>query len=227
MQPLLIEAEIRTPGGKGDAKRLRRAGKVPAIVYGAGQDFIPVAVSPRQLEPLLRAERRNIILTLQIKDGERTPVMMADPQFEPVRGTLLHVDLKRIAMDRKIRVAVPITLVGEAEGVKVQGGFLETVLREVEVECLPTAMPETLPVTVDALCMGDQVRVADLQKQWGESIRFLHDPHSVICHVVAPKVVEAAPVAAAILEAPAEPEVIRKGKAVEKEEGEAAESSEK
>ena len=224
MQQTVIDAAIRTPGGKSGAGRLRRAGKVPAVVYGAGKSSIPVALNPRQLQPILRTDRRNIILTLQIEDGERTPVMMADPQFEPLRGTLLHVDLKRIAMDRKFRVTVPVIAVGEAEGVKVQGGQLEVVLRELEVECLPSNMPESLTIAVDALRIGDQIRVADLQKQLDEQVRLVHDPHSVICHVVAPKVVvEAAPVAA---EAAAEPEVIRKGKVAEDKEG-AAESSEK
>src|SRR3989304_1497106 len=98
MQQIVIDATIRTPGNKNAAGRLRRSGKVLAVVYGAGKDSIPVELNPRQLQPILRTERRNIILTLQIENGESTPVMMAYPQFHPVRGTLLPVDLRRIAM---------------------------------------------------------------------------------------------------------------------------------
>ena len=223
MQQIVIDATIRTPGNKNAAGRLRRSGKVLAVVYGAGKDSIPVELNPRQLQPILRTERRNIILTLQIENGERTPVMMAYPQFQPVRGTLLHVDLRRIAMDRKFRVSVPITMTGEAEGVKVQGGLLEVVMREVEVECLPTNMPEIFTIAVDTLHLGEQVRVADLQKQVGEQILLLHDPHSVIGHVVTPRVVVEAAPAVAEVEAAAEPEVIRKGKVVEEEQKESSE----
>src|SRR6185312_231864 len=134
----------RTPGNKNAARRVRRDGKVPAVVYGAGKDAVSVAVDPRQVKLILHsATGHNTIFDLAM-DGERTKAMIVDWQYEPIKGSLLHIDLKRIAMDQKLRVNVPIALKGEAVGVKQQGGILEQVLREVEVECLPGDIPNTI-----------------------------------------------------------------------------------
>lgn len=150
--------------------------------------------------------------------------MIAETQWEPVRGTVRHVDFKRVLMDKKIRVPVSIVPVGEAQGIKEQGGLFEVVLREVEVECLPADLPEHITVDVSSLLIGQHVRVGDIQKQIGDRVRILRDPQAVVCHVVAPKVVEEAkPAEAAAAEAPAEPEVIKKGKTTE--EGEEAEQA--
>ena len=141
--------------------------------------------------------------------------MIVDTQFEPVRGHLLHADLKRIAMDKKLKVSVHVVLTGESPGVKLQGGILEVVLREVEVECLPTDIPEQLQIGIETLEMGHYIRVADLQKTTEGKIQILSDPDGVICHVVAPKAEEVKPEEEEAAEAAEEPELIKKGKAAE------------
>src|ERR1700751_4709477 len=133
----LLEAQPRTPGNKNDARRVRRDGKIPAVVYGAGKDALSVSVDPRQVTRILNSETgHNTIFDLAL-DGARSKAMIVDWQYEPIKGKLLHIDVKRIAMDQKLAVMVPILLKGEPAGVKTQGGILEQMLREVEIECLP------------------------------------------------------------------------------------------
>jgi len=165
------------------------------------------------------------LFQLQVQGSEETLAMIAEAQWEPVRGTLRHVDFKRVLMDQKIRVAVPIVTVGEARGIKEQGGVFEVVLRQVDVECLPADLPEEFTIPVTELMIGQHVRVSDLQAQVGDKVRLLREPQAVICHVVAPKAVEEEkPAEVVAAEAPAEPEVIKKGKTVEEGE-EAAEAA--
>src|SRR6266849_8331407 len=141
----ILEAHPREAGTKNDARRVRREGKVPGVVYGAGKDSLSVAVDPRQVLRILHSETgHNTIFDLSLNGGEHTKAMIVDWQFEPIKGKLLHIDLKRIAMDRKLTVMVPIVLKGEAAGVKQQGGILEQVLREVEIQCLPGDIPTSL-----------------------------------------------------------------------------------
>ena len=117
-------------------------GKIPGVVYGAGKDSLPVTLDPRQVTRILHSETgHNTIFDLAVEGGERTKAMIVDWQYEPIKGHLLHIDLKRIAMDQKLTVSVPIVLKGEAAGVKQQGGILEQILREVEIECLPGDIP--------------------------------------------------------------------------------------
>src|SRR5215468_8914646 len=150
----LLEAQARTPGTKNDARRVRKQGKVPAVVYGAGKAALPVSVDPRQVSRILHSETgHNTVFDLAI-DGERTKAMIVDWQYEPIKGALLHIDLKRIAMDQKLRVNVPIELTGEAAGVKEQGGILEQIVREVELECLPSDIPNAIDVDVSELVFG-------------------------------------------------------------------------
>src|SRR5580765_2446651 len=133
----VLEAQTREPGTKNHARRVRRDGKIPAVVYGAGKDSVPVSVDPRVVTRILNSETgHNTIFDLAL-DGAKTKAMIVDWQYEPIKGKLLHIDVKRIAMDKKLAVMVPIELVGEPAGVKTQGGILEQMLREVEVECLP------------------------------------------------------------------------------------------
>src|SRR5215813_2014359 len=133
----LLEAQPRTPGNKNDARRVRRGGKIPGVVYGAGKNALSVSLDPRQVSRILHSKTgHNTIFDLAL-DGEKTKAMIVDWQYEPIKGALLHIDLKRIAMDKKLTVQVPITLKGEASGVKNEGGILEQLLREVELECLP------------------------------------------------------------------------------------------
>jgi large subunit ribosomal protein L25 len=219
-----LEAEPRRPGNKNEARRVRRSGKIPAVVYGAGKNAVPVSVDPRQVSRILHSESgHNTIFDLAL-DGQRSKAMIVDWQYEPIKGALLHIDLKRIAMDQKLKVLVPIILKGEAAGVKQQGGILEQVLREVEVECLPGDIPSHIDADVTELVFGKVLRVADLPH--GEKLKFLTDPNQTVAHVtsvkeeVAPTPEAAAAEAAA---APAEPEVIKKGK--QEVEGEGAEEA--
>src|SRR6266851_3883350 len=204
----VLEANPRTPGTKNDARRVRRQGKVPAVVYGAGKQAVPVSVDPRQVSRILHSKTgHNTVFDLTV-DGERTKAMIVDWQYEPIKGALLHIDLKRIAMDQKLKVNVPIVLKGEAAGVKQQGGILEQILREVEIECLPTDIPSHIEADVSELVFGKVLRVADLPH--GERLKFLSDPNQPVAHVITVKE-EVAPtpeaVAAEAGAVPAEPEV--------------------
>jgi large subunit ribosomal protein L25 len=216
----ILEAQPRTPGTKNDARRVRRDGKVPAVVYGAGKDAVPVSVDPRQVTRILHsATGHNTVFDLAV-DGDRTKAMIVDWQYEPIKGSLLHIDVKRIAMDQKLRVNVPIELVGEPAGVKQQGGILEQLLREVEIECLPGDIPNQVDLNVADLVFGMVLRVADLPKS--DKLKFLSDEDQPVAHVITIKE-EEAPAADAIAGAaaatPAEPEVIKKGKQETEEEG--------
>src|SRR6266704_1513547 len=170
----LLEAEPRTAGNKNEARRVRRGGKIPAVLYGAGKDALALSLDPRQVSRILRSETGyNTVFELELQ-GNRTKAMIVDWQYEPIKGALLHIDLKRIAMDQRLRVNVPIELVGEPAGVKQQGGILEQILREVEIECLPSDIPNSVEMSVAELVFGMVLRVSDLPHS--EKLRFLTDP---------------------------------------------------
>jgi large subunit ribosomal protein L25 len=217
-----VEAKPRQGGGKNDARRLRQTGMIPAVVYGAGQESLAIAVDPKQMNRILHSESgHNSIFDLSL-DGKSAKVMIVDWQYEPIKGALLHVDLKRIAMDKVLRVRVPVVLKGEAPGVKTQGGILEQILRELEIECLPADIPGHIDADVSQLMFGQVIRVSDLPH--AGKLKFLTDEGQSVAHVVAVKeVVEPTPAEGAVegAAAPAEPEVIKKGK--QEAEGEAAE----
>jgi large subunit ribosomal protein L25 len=220
-----IEAEIRSDRGKNAARRVRMAGHVPGVLYGAGAESLALTLEPRQILAALHSHTgHNTIFELSMKNGDSCPAMVVEEQYEPVKGKLLHLDLKRIALDRKLRVSVPIVTTGEAKGVKIQGGILEVVTRLVEIECLPSEIPDHIAVAVDELMIGEPIRLGDLQKGLGEKVSLVGDAHAVICHVVAPAAEEVAPVVGVAAEAGAEPEVIKKGKAGEEGEEGAAEA---
>jgi large subunit ribosomal protein L25 len=218
----LLEAQPRESGTKNDARRVRRDGKIPAVVYGAGKNAQPVSVDPRQVSRILHSETgHNTVFDLAL-EGERSKAMIVDWQYEPIKGSLLHIDLKRIAMDQKLRVNVPIELVGEPAGVKQQGGILEQIAREVEIECLPADIPNEIQLNVAELVFGMVLRIADLPKN--DKVKYISDPDQPVAHIISIKE-EEAPAEAAVGEAaaaPAEPEVIKKGKQETAEEGEAA-----
>ena len=218
-EAITVEAETREEFGKNEARRMRRSGRIPAVVYGAGGPALSIAVDPRKILAVLQSESgHNAIFTLEIHGKAPVRVMIRDWQAEPVRGDLLHVDMMRIARDAKLRVKVPVHITGEAKGVKVQDGILEPLLREVELECLPDDIPDHITVDVTELMLGQSLRVANLPV--GEKVKVLTDPNRVVVHVVALRAVaEEAPAPEVAAAAPAEPEVIRKGKA-EAEEGE-------
>lgn len=201
-----LEAELRSQTGKGAAHKIRREGKIPATVYGAHQGPVNVTVDPKTVASILHSESgHNTIVQIQIHGGETASAMIVDWQRDPVKGKLLHVDLKRIAMNEVMRVKVPVVTRGEAYGVKTQGGILEQVTREVEVECLPGQIPEHLYVDVAELAIGQSLRVGDLRLDAG--VRLLMDADRVIVHVIAVKEsVTATPEAAAPAAEEAKPE---------------------
>ena len=219
---ITVAAEVRTSRGKNEAHRTRRAGLIPAVVYGAYQEPVSVAVNPREISKIIRsATGYNTIFDLQIAGAETTPVMVVDQQVDPIRGTLLHADFKRIDLTKRIRVSVPVGTTGEAKGVKVQGGLLEVITRSIEIECLPDEIPEKFTVDVTELMIGQAKRASDVALSG--SMKLVSSPDSVIAHSVALRAeevaapVEGAPAAAATPAAgteagAAEPEVIKKGK---------------
>jgi large subunit ribosomal protein L25 len=222
----LVEAQPRTERGKNEARRVRRGGRIPAVLYGAKKETVAISVDPKQIARILTSESgHNSIFDVQVGE-ERTKAMIVDWQYEPIKGALLHIDLKRIAMDERLKVSVPIMLKGEAAGVKQQGGILEQVLREVELECLPGDIPGHIDMDVSELVFGKLLRVSDLPRS--ASLKFLTDPNQTVAHIISVKE-EVAPTPEAVaVEAaavPAEPEVIKKGKQeAEEGEGEATEA---
>ena len=197
---------------KNAARRVRVKGKIPAVVYGAAEPAIAIEVDPKQIQKILHSETgHNSIFDLQINGSTaKTKAMIVDWQYEPIKGTLMHIDLKRIALDKAMRVEVPIQLVGAAIGVKTQGGILDQVLRELEIECLPGDIPSHIDLDVTQMSIGDVLRVSDLPHS--EKLKFLTDEDATVAHVVAIKE-EVAPVEEVVAAAtPAEPEVVKKGK---------------
>src|SRR6202035_516832 len=161
----LLEAQPREAGTKNDARKVRRGGKIPAVVYGAGQDSVAITVDPRHVLRILHSETgHNTIFDLALAGGARAKAMIVDWQYEPIKGTLLHIDLKRIALDKTLVVKVPIVMKGEAVGVKQFGGILELLLREVEIECLPGDIPSAIEADVSELVFGKVMRVSDLAR---------------------------------------------------------------
>jgi len=208
-----IDAVVATPRegkfNKNAARRVRVAGKIPAVVYGAGQDAVAVAVDPRVITKILHSDSgHNTIFDLNVEGSAVVKAMIVDWQHEPIKGALLHIDLKRIAMDKMMRVSVPIQLVGTPVGVKSQGGILEHVMREVEIECLPNDIPSHLDVDVTGLELHGIIHVTDLPHSG--SIKFLGDENATVAHVTIIK--EEVVAVDAVVAAPAEPEVAKKGK---------------
>jgi large subunit ribosomal protein L25 len=211
---ITIVGEPRATRGKNEARRLRVSGSIPAVVYGAGGDPLPVSVNPKQVTRILASSTgHNTIFNLDTKDGGATPVMVVDWQQDPIKGRLLHVDLLRIDLSKRLRVQVPVHTTGEPTGVKVQGGLLEIVSREVEIECLPDDIPEAFMVDVAGLSIGQSIRSGDIAMTG--SMQLTSPADTVIAHVVALRATEEAAPAegeAAAGTAAAEPEVIKKGK---------------
>lgn len=222
MEQLVVEAEPRESTGKGVARKLRRAGRVPAVAYGGKSEPWALSVDLRLVDRILHSGAgQNAVFTLKIKGKGNVPAMIRDAQHDPVKGLLMHVDFLRVALDTRLKVKVPVEVKGEPIGVKQQGGLLEIVQREVEVECLPADIPEHFTVDVGELSINDGIRVGDLKVD-NRKIKVLTDSTRVIAHVLPPRAEEEekpAEVAVAGAEAaPAEPELIRKPRA--EEEGE-------
>jgi large subunit ribosomal protein L25 len=207
---------VRTSRGKNEARRTRHAGQIPGVVYGAFKDPVSIAVNPREISKIVRsATGYNTIFNLQINGGETTPVMVVDQQVDPLKGTVLHADFKRIDLSKRLRVSIPVHTTGEPAGVKVQGGLLEIVTRSIEIECLPDDIPESFTVDVSELMIGQSKRAGDVAVP--ESAKLVSSAETVIAHVVTMRAEEVvAPVEAAVapeaVAGAAEPEVIKKGK---------------
>jgi len=216
MAEIIVTAKGRDGRGKNAARRLRRDGMIPGVVYGGKGENVAVAVDPKALKKVLRSEAgRNTILKLDIAGAGATNAILKSWQVDPVKENFLHADFYRIAMDVAIRVTVPVLVRGEARGVKVDAGILELIMREIEVECLPGDIPEHIAVDVSDLGLNGALRVSDLQVN--EKVKVLESADQVVVHVVSVKEeVVAAPGAAVPVEgeaaAPAEPEVLKKGK---------------
>jgi large subunit ribosomal protein L25 len=218
---ITVVAESRDSRGKNEARRLRAKGSMPAVVYGGPAGPTAVAVSPKELTRILNSKTgHNTIFNLSMTGSESTPVMVVDWQYDPIKDSLLHVDLKRIDLSERITVKVPVVTHGDPKGVKIQGGIHEIITREVEIECLPDEIPEQFVMNVAELMIGESVRASDIPMVG--SMKLLSPPDAVISHVVSLKV-EEEPVAAEAVVAPTtgEPEVLKKGKK-EEEGGEAA-----
>ena len=206
----VVSAEARSSRGKNEARRVRVSGRIPAIIYGAFKDPVAVSVNPKDILKIIRSKTgHNSIFDVEVPGTEKTPVIVADEQYHPVKGTLMHIDLKRIDLTRKLRVSIPVHTKGEPKGVKQQGGVLDVVTKRIEIECIPDDIPDEYIVDVTELMIGNAIRVKELALK--EGIRVLTSPDVVIAHVVGIKE-EAAPVAEVVAAAPAEPEVAKKGK---------------
>ena len=212
---ITIEANTRDERGKNPARRLRGAGLAPAVLYGAEKEPVAVTIVPKEINKILQSSTgHNTIFNLAVKNGETTPVMIIDWQHDPVKENLLHIDLKRIDPTKHIVVKVPVHVTGEAKGVKIQGGLLEVITRDIEIDCLPDDIPEHFTVDVTELNIGGSIRAGAVPM--AGSMKLVSDKETVVCHVVALKAeVVAEPDVAAVVVAgdkAAEPEVIKKGK---------------
>ena len=215
-----LSAVTRSGRGKNEARRLRSSGQLPAVVYGGeSKEGISVSVDPKALLHILHSESGvNTLISLSVDDGAVNRVLVKEFQVHPVTSHLLHVDFFQLALDKAITVSVPVVLVGEPEGVKVQGGLVDFVQREVQVECMPTEIPEHIELDISQLLIGQGVRLREVLK--GVSWSPVSDPDTLLVHVIAPKVEEeetaegdeVAEGAAEGTEEGGEPEVIKKGK---------------
>ena len=219
--PELVVAKPRTGKfNKNAARRVRVAGKIPAVLYGAGHDAVAVEVDPKQITRILFSETgHNTIFDVQVEGVPSAKAMIVDWQREPLNDRLIHIDMKRIALDKLLQVSVRVKLLGVPTGVKNEGGILDQVMREVEIECLPADIPNHIDVDVTGLAMHGVLRVSDLPHS--DKIKYLTQEDATVAHVVtireevvaAPAEGEAVAGAEGATAAPAEPEVAKKGKA--------------
>jgi large subunit ribosomal protein L25 len=217
-----LDAVKREGRGKNEANRLRASGRIPAVVYGTREDGkapqgVPVAVDPKAVLKILRSDSgANTLINLRV-DGSESRVMVKEYQLDPITHGLLHADFYQLAMDKMLTVTVPVLIKGEPRGVKLQGGLLDFVTREIQVQSLPTDIPEHIDVDVSELMLNQAIRLKDLPEnpKW----KPINDPETMLVHVVLPKAEESAAATTTEGAAPAaaEPEVIKKGKPDEKD----------
>jgi len=228
MKTIELNVERREETGKNEARRSRARGRIPAVVYGAGKPTVPIALDRKALTDAFRkGAGENAIFLLKLAGSDQTRhAMIRELARDPVSREALHIDFVRVLMDTKIRVKVPIEVVGLAKGVKSEGGILDFVTREVEIECLPGNIPAHLPIDVSELGIGDALRIASLPPV--EGVTVVDDPEKVLVHVTHPTQEKEPEVAAAEAAAePTEPEVLKKGKVATEEEAPEPEKVEK
>lgn len=210
-----LEATVRDTFGKNEARRTRRAGRVPGVVYGGPTEgserpATAIAVDPKALLKILHSGA-NTLISLKVTGHGDSPVLVKEYQLDPVTHAVLHADFYRVAMDKAIQVTVPVTIKGEPKGVKQQGGIVEFVRREIQVECLPGDIPEHLEIDVTELMLHQGVRVRDIatNPKW----KPISELDLMLVHVIMPKAEEVAATTEAVaVPTTAEPEVIKKGK---------------
>jgi len=226
MEELFLDAEIREEVGKGKTKGLRDNGFIPAVIYADGKDALSLKLSNRQLVRLVHQHRiEGVIINLNIKDDKKhksRPCLIKEIQHDPVHGEIVHVDFNQISLTKEIKVNIPITAKGESVGVKLEGGSLEHVLWEIEIECLPVNIPKDIQVDVSSLKLGESIHVRDIIVPSG--VKILNDPGAIVLSVAAP-MKEEVPVETVEGEEKQEPEVIKEKKEVPAE-GESSEAKE-
>jgi large subunit ribosomal protein L25 len=217
MKDLILEAEKREQASKGTLNTMRRSGRVPGVVYGDKEAPLGLSVNEKSLQQVIHSERgRNALITLKLA-GTSHPVLVKEIQRHAISRAILHIDFHRVSLKQKVEAAVPVHVKGEAPGVKLGGGVLEHVARELRVRCLPTDIPAALDADVSALQIGQGIRAKDLALPQG--VELVTDPEAIVINIVAPTILEE-PAAGTTPEATStEPEVIKKGKVEEGEEG--------
>ncbi len=184
-----LTASARTGRGKNEARRLRRSGQLPAVVYGGEHSGVPVSIDPKALLEIFHSESGiNTLIGLSVDNGSTNQVLVKEFQLHPVTNELLHVDFYELALDKTITIAVSIVLKGEPVGVRQQGGIIDFVHREVQVECMPTEIPEKIEVDISELVIGQGVRLREVST--GVSWTSVSDPNTLLVHVIAPKIEE-------------------------------------
>lgn len=213
---ITVAATLRAERGKNVNRRLRLEDKIPAVVYGVGKDAVAVTVSPKEINKiLLSGSGHNTIFNLSVAGGDLEPVLVTDWQYHPLKGSLLHIDLLRIDLSKRLNVRVPVHTTGDAKGVKQQGGLFENVSRDIEIECLPDEIPESFTVDVTEMQLGESLRAQDIPLSG--SMVLLTAPEKVVAHVIAARGATAEETAEAEAKAAAaaakpEPEVAKRGK---------------
>jgi large subunit ribosomal protein L25 len=225
MEELLLEAQLREEIGKNKSKALRHQGLIPAVVYSSGKESLAIKISRGELLKLIHQHQiENAIITLKVKDDKKSPsrpCMIKEMQHDPVKGDILHIDLNEISLTKVLKVNVPVVTKGEAPGIKADGGSLEHILWEIEIECLPVDIPKNIEIDISNLKIGDAIHIKDIK--FSPKLKVLNDAEAIVLSVAEPMKEEVVPVEG---EAPAELEVIKEKKA-EPEEGKEPEGKEK
>jgi large subunit ribosomal protein L25 len=188
MEEIILQAELRDAIGTNRSKKLRHAGIIPAVVYSEGKENMPIQVQRGEFLKMLHQHRvENVIISLQIKDDKKKKpraCMMKEIQQDPVKGEIQHIDFNEISLTKAIKVSVPVATKGEATGVKNDGGALELILWEIEIECLPTDIPKNIEIDISALKIADTVHIKDIA--FPKNVKVLNEPDAIVLTIAAP-----------------------------------------